>query len=108
MSADNPLRDPFTDPEHGLFELLLEQAGAIGELSRESDEYALKAMRFDEGVACLQWMCAKVERSSAGAGAASIKASVVLRCLDELVAFGSQGYEPGWLKAARAEMGRDR
>lgn len=96
--------NPFTDDETGLYELLLEQAGIIGELSRESDEHAMRALRFDEGVACLQWMCSKIERH----GPVSIKASAMLQCLDELVAFGSQGKEPGWLKAARREMGRGR
>ena len=108
MSADRPppndVPNPFTIEETGLFELLLEQAGTIGELSEESDGYAMRALRYEEGVCCLQWTCSKVERASQGS--ASIKASALTRCLGELVAFAETGREPGWLKAARLEMGR--
>ena len=88
--------NPFTDDETGLFGLLLEQAGTIAELSQESDEYALRALRYEEGVCCLQWQLRR----------ASIRAEVLARCLGELVAFAETGREPGWLKAARLDMGR--
>ena len=104
MSTEKLPPNPFTDDEAGLHRLLLEQAGMIGELSRESDEYAMRSLRLDEGIACLQWICARDAKSKWET--AYVKASVVLRCLDELVAFGNQGVEPGWLKTARHEMGR--
>lgn len=112
MSAEDLTPDgtpnPFTDDEASLQDLLLEQAGTIGELSRENDEYQLRALRFDEGVLCLEWTAARVAAHNG-----SIRAGVVLRCLGELASYANQGgpgqdrgYVPGWIRAARSEMGR--
>ena len=102
MSAEKMPPSPFTADEAGLHGLLLEQAGTIGEMARESDEYAMKALRYDEGTAALQWQLQKVARH----GSASVRAEVMLRCMGELVAFGETGREPGWLRLARADMDR--
>ena len=93
---------PFTADEAGLHALLLEQAGTVGELSRESDEYAMRALRYEEGLCALQWQLSKVARH----GHASVRAEVMARCLGELVAFGETGREPGLLRLTREEMGR--
>lgn len=106
MSAEklppNGTPNPFTDDETGMFELLLEQAGTIAELSRESDEYAMRALRFDEGVACLQWWLSSLMKG----GSVAVKAPVMETVLRELAVFGATGREPGWLRLAREEMGR--
>jgi hypothetical protein len=95
MSAEKLPPDPFTRDEIGYQDLLLEQAGAIRELSEEVDGYALKSLRYEEGVCALQWQLSR----------APMEAPVVSRCLGELVAFAETGREPGFVRAARAEMG---
>ena len=106
MSADNPAPglppNPFTEDETGLFELLLEQAGTIGELSEEADGYATRALRYEEGVTCLQWWLSSLMKD----GCVAVKAPVMENVLRELAVFGATGREPGWLKLAREELGR--
>lgn len=107
----NGPQNPFTDDEAGLHDLLLEQAGTIdtlersvSELSRENDEYQRRALRYEEGLALLDW---HLSRFMADAEVV-VTAELVLRWTAEIDAYARCGasMEPGWMRAARKEMGR--
>lgn len=110
MSAGLPpngVPSPFTADEASLQNLLLEQAGTIGELSRENDAYQLRALRYEEGLALLDW---HLSRFMADAERVIVTAELVLRWTGEIDAYARCGtsMEPSWMGVARAEMGRPR
>ncbi len=58
------------------------------------------AVRYEEGVACLQWELSKLMKR----GKVLVKPDRLERHLQELVVFSHTGRVPGWIRTARKEL----
>lgn len=86
--------------ETALPDLLLKQQEVIEEREQRAHEAELAALRWDEGVACMQWLISRVGRDT------ELPTEVVSGMLGEIVVYANVGRAPEWLKDARESLGR--
>jgi len=102
VSAEKMPPNPFTRDETGLQELLLEQAGTIADLSRESDGYRMRASRYEEAIAALQWILSRLPAQHA----AVMTPHDVMELTGQASIYAATGRIPDWLASARSQMDR--
>lgn len=88
--------------ETNLPDLLLHQAGVISELREDSENERDINLRWDEGIAGMQWILSRFRGNPLG----GIPLMAVLGMLDEIVVYANVGTMPVWLENARRDMGR--
>ncbi len=83
--------------------LLLHQNGTLIETERRAHDAETVALRYEEGVMCLQWELSKLMKR----GKVLVKPGRLERHLQELVVFAHTGRLPTWIRTARKELRRD-
>ncbi len=78
--------------------------GELIETERRAHDAEMVAVRYEEGVMCLQWELSKLMKR----GKVLVKPGTLERHLQELVIFSNTGRVPGWVRAARRELKGER
>ncbi len=78
--------------------------GELIETERRAHDAEMVAVRYVEGIMCLQWELSKLMKR----GKVLVKPDRLERHLQELVVFAHVGTVPTWIRTARKEPGRDR
>lgn len=84
--------------------LLLHQNETLIETERRAHDAEMVALRYEEGVMCLQWELSKLMKR----GKVRLKPEKSEQRLQELVVFAHVGKVPTWIRAARRELKGER
>ncbi len=84
--------------------ILLRQNDTLIETERRAHDAEMVALRYEEGVMCLQWELSKLMKRRK----VLVKPGTLERHLQELVIFSHTGRVPTWIRAARRELKGER
>lgn len=84
--------------------ILLRQNETLIETERRAHEAELVALRYEEGVTCLQWELSKLMKR----GKVRLKPEKSEQRLQELVVFAHVGVVPTWVRTGRRELKGER